>query len=75
MATRKPLVRVGGRVQQLPAEDSLPPQAPAAHTHAIADVTGLQTALDGKQAALGFKITVSTTAPVSPTAGDVWISY
>lgn len=75
MATRKPLVRVGGRVQQLPAEDSLPPQAPAPHQHVIADISGLLAALDGKQAALGFKITVSTTAPVSPTAGDVWISY
>lgn len=28
--------------------------APSAHSHVIADVTGLQTALDGKQAALGF---------------------
>lgn len=28
--------------------------APAAHTHSIANITGLQAALDGKQAALGF---------------------
>ena len=29
----------------------------------------------GIQGALGFKITVSTTEPSSPAAGDVWISY
>ena len=50
-------------------------KAAATHTHAIADVAGLLAALDGKQAALGFTITVSTTAPPSPATGDVWISY
>ena len=31
--------------------------------------------VDAKQAALGFKITVSTTEPSSPATGDIWISY
>ena len=75
MAVRKPLVRIGGKLQQLPAGDALPPQQPAAHSHAIDDVTGLQAALNAKQGALGFKITVSPTEPASPSVGDVWISY
>lgn len=44
MATRKPLVRVGGKIRQLPAGDTLPPQAPAAHSHVVGDVVGLGTA-------------------------------
>ena len=43
--------------------------------YAIGDVTGLQAALDAKQDALGFKLTVSPTEPASPSVGDVWISY
>lgn len=31
--------------------------------------------VDAKQAALGFKITVSPTEPSSPATGDIWISY
>ena len=75
MAERKPVVLVGGQLQELPAGDALPPQAPAAHGHAISDVSGLQAALDGKQPTLAYKITVSTTEPVSPSIGDIWISY
>lgn len=75
MAERKPVVLVGGQLQELPAGDALPPQPPAAHSHAISDVTDLQAALDAKQASLGFKITVSTTEPSSPATGDIWISY
>ncbi len=75
MAERKPLVLVGTSIQELPAGDTLPPQAPAAHGHAISDVSGLQTALDGKQPTLPYKITVSTTEPTSPAVGDIWISY
>ena len=75
MAERKPVVLVGGQLKELPAGDTLPPQAPASHSHAISDVTGLQTALDGKQPALTYKITVSTTEPTSPATGDIWISY
>lgn len=75
MAERKPVVLVGGQLQELPAGDTLPPQALAAHSHAIFDVTGLQTALDGKQPTLPYKITVSTTEPTSPAVGDIWISY
>ena len=75
MAERKPVVLVGGQLKELPAGDTLPPQAPAAHSHAISDVTGLQTALDAKQAALSYKITVSATEPSSPATGDIWISY
>ena len=48
---------------------------PLAHTHAVADTTGLQTALDGKQPTLDYKITVSTTEPSNPATGDIWISY
>ena len=75
MAERKPVVLVGGQLQELPAGDVLPPQAPAAHGHAISDVSGLQTALDGKQPTLSYKITVSTAEPSSPAVGDIWISY
>ena len=75
MAERKPVVLVGGQLQELPAGDALPPQAPAAHGHAISNVSGLQTALDGKQPTLTYKITVSTTEPSSPATGDIWISY
>lgn len=38
-------------------------------TQAISTVTGLQTALDGKQKT----ITQSSTAPVGPAVGDLWI--
>ena len=48
MAERKPVVLVGVQLQELPASDTLPPQTPAAHTHAQSDVTGLSTALAGK---------------------------
>ena len=48
MAERKPVVLVGGQLQELPAGDALPPQAPGAHTHAQSDITGLVTALAGK---------------------------
>lgn len=75
MAQRKPVVMVSGQLRELAAGDTLPPQAPASHSHAISDVTGLQTALDGKQPTLSYKITVSTTAPSSPAVGDIWISY
>ena len=37
--------------------------------------TAQQTALDGKQPTLSYKITVSTTEPSSPATGDIWISY
>ena len=49
----------------------------ATHTgaQAISTVTGLQTALDGKQPTLSYKITVSTTEPSGPATGDIWISY
>ena len=75
MAERKPVVLVGGQLQELPAGDTLPPQAPASHSHAISDVSGLQAALDGKQPTLPYKITISTTEPSSPATGDIWISY
>lgn len=63
MAARKPLVLVSGGLQELPSSDSLAASidwanifnepatfTPSAHVHPISDVTGLQTALDGKQA-------------------------
>lgn len=48
MATRRPLVRVAGRLVQLAASDTLPPQAPASHSHAVTDVSGLEGALAAK---------------------------
>ena len=72
MAERKPVVLVGASIQELPAGDTLPA---VSHSHAISDVSGLQTALDGKQPTLSYKITVSTTEPSSPATGDIWISY
>jgi hypothetical protein len=36
------------------------PRTPNAHTHAVADVTGLQTALDGKQASGSYVITTDS---------------
>ena len=73
MAERKPVVLVGGQLQELPAGDTLPSQAPAAHGHAISNVSDLQTALDGKQPTLSYKITVSATAPTNPNIGDLWV--
>lgn len=49
MAERKPVVLVGGQLKELPAGDTLPPQAPATHSHATSDVTGLDAALAGKE--------------------------
>lgn len=47
------------------------------HTHVTADVTGLDTSLSGKLSTSVLsgtsKITVGTTAPVSPATGDIWI--
>jgi hypothetical protein len=48
MAESKPVVLVGGQLQELPAGDTLPPQVPAAHVHATSDVAGLDAALAGK---------------------------
>lgn len=72
MAERRPLVMIDGLLKELPPADTLPA---VSHSHAISDVTGLQTALDGKQPTLSYKITVSTTEPSSPATGDIWISY
>jgi len=52
MAERKPVVLMGGQLKELPAGDTLPPQAPAAHSHATSDVTGLDEALSGKEPAI-----------------------
>lgn len=52
MAERKPVVLVGGQLKELPAGDTLPPQAPASHSHATSDVTGLDAALSGKEPAI-----------------------
>lgn len=47
--SRRPLVLVDGWIEELPDGDTLPPQAPAAHSHATSDVTGLDAALSGKE--------------------------
>lgn len=59
-ASRRPLVLVGGRTQELPEGDTLPPQTPATHSHATSDVTGLDAALDAKQDALVSGTNVKT---------------
>lgn len=46
MAERKPVVLVGGQLKELPVGDALPPQAPAAHTHSISEISGLRSELD-----------------------------
>ena len=38
-ASRRPLVVVDGRIKELPAGDTLPPQAPAEHTHPATSIT------------------------------------
>lgn len=38
-ASRRPLVVVDGRIKELPEGDTLPPQAPAAHTHPATSIT------------------------------------
>lgn len=38
MAERKPVVLVSGQLKELPAGDTLPPQTPAAHSHAAATI-------------------------------------
>jgi len=47
------------------------------HTHVTADVEGLDDALSGRLSTSVLsgtsKITVGTTAPVSPATGDIWI--
>ena len=72
MAERRPLVMIDGLLKELPPADTLPA---VSHSHASSDVSGLQTALDGKQPTSPYKITVSTTEPSSPATGDIWISY
>lgn len=44
-------------------------------TGAVAHGLNPPAALAGKQDALGFRITVSATEPISPADGDVWISF
>lgn len=39
MAERKPVVLVSGQLKELPAGDTLPSQAPAAHTHSATSIT------------------------------------
>lgn len=55
--------------------------APATHTHSIANVTGLQTALDGKQATLtslddvpGVTLTTPANGQVLKFNGTVWVN-
>jgi hypothetical protein len=51
--------------------------APSAHTHAVSDVTGLQAALDGKQASGTYATLVSGTVPSSqlPSYVDDVVEY
>lgn len=58
---------VYGMIDQMVTEfgEALENKADASHTHAIADVSGLQSALDGKAASShGTHVTYSTTTPV-----------
>lgn len=43
--------------------------APTSHTHTIANVSGLQSALDAKQGS----IVVSSIAPSNPVEGQLWV--
>ena len=74
MAERKPVVLVGGQLTELPAGDMLPPQTPAAHTHANAtpSAAGFMSAED-KAKLDALSITVSATAPTNPNIGDLWV--
>ena len=74
MAERKPVVLVGGQLQELPAGDALPPRAPAAHTHtnATPSEAGFMSAED-KAKLDALSITVSATAPTNPNIGDLWV--
>lgn len=75
MQTARVLGRVsagGGPVEELTATQLaglIGPQAPAPHTHVIADVTGLQTALNVLAPLASPVFTGNPTAP-TPTAGD-----
>lgn len=57
--------------------DGLEANASLLADHTIAQVTGLQTALNGKEATLNTdqkrKITISTSDPSGGTNGDIWI--
>ena len=74
MAERKPVVLVGGQLRELPVGDALPPQAPAAHSHANAtpSAAGFMSAAD-KAKLDALSITVSATAPTNPKIGDLWV--
>ena len=73
MAERKPVVLVSGQLTELPAGDTLPPQTPAAHTHANAtpSAAGFMSAQD-KAKLDALSITVGT-APTNPNIGDLWV--
>jgi len=71
MAERKPFVLVGGQLKELPAGDTLPPQAPAAHVHATSDVTGLQSALDAKAPILQPTLTGLREVKVAMAADNI----
>ena len=74
MAERKPVVLVNGQLKELPAGDALPPQAPAAHTHANATPSAAGFLSAGDKAKLdALSITVSATAPTNPNIGDLWV--
>jgi len=60
MAERKPVVLVGGQLKELPAGDTLPPQAPAAHSHAVGDVSGLGTAATANLGTSKGQVAVNT---------------
>lgn len=58
-------------------EGTVEGKASSAHGHAIADITGLQTAIDGKEPTLATerkrKITISANNPSGGEDGDIWI--
>ena len=74
MAERKPVVLVDGQLKELPAGDTLPPQAPSAHSHANATPSAAGFMSAGDKAKLdALSITVSATAPTNPNIGDLWV--
>ena len=50
-------------------------QAVGADIKTLTAESAKKTEVDAKQDALGFRITVSPTAPSAPAVGDLWISY
>lgn len=73
--TAKGIVQLAGDLggtATAPTVPGLAGKANTVHSHAIADVTNLQAALDGKVSG-STRITVTGTAPTTPATNDLWV--